>query len=453
MQVPILSGMTAKDGTFAASFPVNLEPRTFASGISQGQLVTARGAQLKVAGLPGVDRGGTVWNGMHYRVMGEYLVQVASDWTVSTIGVVGNDFRAVGFDYGFDRLAIRSADKLFYYNGASLTQVTDPDLGAVKDMIWFDGYFVTTDGTYIVVTQLTDPTAVDPIKYGSAEEDPDMITGLLRFREEVYAIGRNSIQVFQNVGGNGFPFQSTPGATIPYGCISASAKCMVGGTFAFVGGARDEPLSVYVETGGTAQRISNREVDDLLNAESSPELIELEARVFGEERQLLIHLQDKTLAIALGTSSEGENGAWFILQSGRFEPYRLRHAVWCYGQHIVGDMNNPQIGVLSADDRHFGDRPDWQFDASLLFNDGKAFLVSDIELFGQFPTEEHAVFLSMSRDATVYSREVARRMTGRRDERLRWQAGVRCPTMAALRFRGQGRYAFSRCEMNGEPLG
>lgn len=452
MQVPILSGVTAKDGTFAASFPINMEPRAFPSGVSQGQLVTTRGAAARAIG-PDIGRGGTVWNGMHYRVMGSKLVSIASDWTITEIGDVGNDYRAVGFDYGFDRLAIRSADNLFYWNGATLSQVTDPDLGLVKDVVWSDGYYVTTDGVYIVVTDLNDPTAIYPTRYGSAEEDPDMITGLLRFREEIYALGRNSIQVFQNVGTSGFPFAVQQGATIPYGCVSASAKCLVAGTFAFVGGARDEPLSVFVGNGGTAVRISTREVDDLLNAEGSPELIELEARVFGEERQLLIHLSDKTLGIALGTSNAGEQGAWFILQSGRFEPYRLRRSVWCYGQHIVEDTQSAQIGVMTADDAQFGERPDWQFDAALVFNDGKALLVNEVELFGQFPTEASAVFLAMSREAVVYSREVSRRMTGRRDERMRWPVGARCPTMAAFRFRGQGRFAFSRCEMMAEPLG
>jgi len=255
------------------------------------------------------------------------------------------------------------------------------------------------------------------------------------------------------VGGNGFPFANVSGATIPYGCISASAKCLIGGTFAFVGGGRDEPLSVYIETGGNASRISNREIDDMLNAEGSPELIELEARVFGEERQLLIHLSDKTIGIALGTSTEGEQGAWFILHSGQFEPYRLRRAVWCYGQHIVGDRDSNAVAVLTTEAAHFGDEPDWQFDAALMFSDGQPFLVHDVERFGQFPTQPNAVFLTMSRDAVTWSREVSRRMTGRRDERLRWPAGARCPTMAAFRFRGKGRYAFPRCEMTGEPLG
>ena len=33
---------------------------------------------------------------------------------------------------------------LYYYDGATFEQVTDPDLGVVHDQIWVDGYFMTT---------------------------------------------------------------------------------------------------------------------------------------------------------------------------------------------------------------------------------------------------------------------------------------------------------------------
>jgi hypothetical protein len=87
-----------------------------------------------------------------------------------------------------DRFSQRS---LWYYTPADgLTQVTDEDLGLVIDGLWIDGYFMTTDGTYVVVTELSDPTQVQPLKYGSAEEDPDPVTGLLKYRDEAYVLGR-----------------------------------------------------------------------------------------------------------------------------------------------------------------------------------------------------------------------------------------------------------------------
>ncbi len=451
MQIPIMAGTTARDGFFASDYPVNLEPRAKVSGVSQGQLVTTRGAVQKATGL-GIGRGGINWNGACYRVSGSRLVRVNADWTVDDLGDVGSDGLPCGFDYSFDRLGIRSAGKLFYYDGTTLTEVTDPDLGTVLDMVWMDGYFITTDGEFVVVTELLDPAKVEPLKYGSAEQDPDPLTGVLKWREELYALGRHTIQVFQNVGGLNFPFQVIKGATIPYGCISASAKCMIGGgAFAFVGGARGEPLGLFVATGGAAQRISNIEIERILAAETAPELIELEYRSFGEEAYILMHLKTRTIGVALQASKAADDGAWFVLQSAG--AYRPRHAVWCYGRHIVDDTAGPTIGELAtATDEHFGVKPDWTFASALMFDDGNAFAINEVELTGQFPVSGCTVFFSMTRDGAIWSGEIARNLTGRRDERVVGRPSLRVRTLTGFRWRGSGRVALSRADARGEAM-
>jgi Phage stabilisation protein len=451
MQLPILSGVVVRDGAFAASYPVNLEPRALDTGVSKGQLVTTRGAVSAGTG-PGTDRGGIVWNDILYRVMGSNLVSVSAAGVITTLGDVGTDGLRCGFDYSFDRLAVRSARKLYYWSGTTLTEVTDPDLGAVVDMLWMDGYFVTTDGTSLVATELLDPTSIDPLKYGSAEEDPDPVTGVLKFREELYGIGRYSIEVYQNVGGLNFPFQVIKGATLPYGCVGPNAKCQFPETFAFVGGGKDQPVGVIVYTGGGASRISNKDIEDLIAAEPDVSLIELEARQFGEEQQIILHLSAQSIGIALHTSAAGDAGAWFFLQSGRFEPYRLRNAVLCYGKHYVGDTDSSSLGTLSTDDdRHFGDKADWRFDSALVYN-GTAIVLSEIELIGQFPTTETAIFMSLTRDGVQWSNEVARILTGRRDERVMWRPAVRFPAIGSTRWRGTGKVAIARAEMQAEAL-
>ena len=452
MQIPIMAGTSAKGGRFNASFPINLEPRAVENGLSQGQLVSSRGAVDVVTG-PGKDRGGIAWNGTLYRVMGGKLVSVSSAGVITALGDVADDTRPCKFDYGFGRLGIRSADRLYYWDGATLAEVTDPDLGSVVDFVWMDGYYVTTDGTYVVVTELRDPTAVDPIKYGSAEEDPDAVTGVEKWREELYVFGRHTIQVFQNVGGLTFPFQVNQGAMVPYGCISATAKTRIADTIAFVGGGRDEPLRVYALQNGTAAAISTEEIDRLLAAEPYPELIELEQRGFGSETVLYVHLSQVTAAITLRTSGEANQPAWFYLNSGRFGPYRPVHAVLCYGKHWVGDLSSSRLGVLSDDvTSHFGEEADWQFDTAAMFNDGASFIVHGVELFGQFPTGPNAVFLSMTRDGAQWSNEVSRVLTGRRDERVNWRPHVRIPAWCGLRWRGSGKVAIARAEIDAEPL-
>lgn len=450
-QIPIQSGVKLLDGAFAVSFPVNLEHVTIESGISAGQLETTRGAVTLATG-PGLDRGGIMWNGTMYRVMGTKLVSVVGS-NVNILGDVGGA-GPVRMQYGFDRLAIVSDGRMFYWSGSALTDVTDPDLGTANDVTFLGGYFVTTDGEFVVVTDLLDPTQVDPLRYGSAEADPDPVTGVEVIREELYAIGRNSITPFRNVGGIGFPFQPIVGATVPYGCISAYAKCRVLDTIAFVGGGREEPLGVFVLAGGTAQRISTREIEELLEGVDES-LIELETRKFGgDDDHLILHTPNASAVLKFRTASDVGTELWTVLHSGRGGAYRLRHAVWDGARHVVGDLLSASLGVLSDEvAEHFGQKTEQWFDCGLLFNDGRGIIVQEIELFGRFPLDRPStVFLSATRDGQVYSNEVARAMLGLRDQRCIWRPGVRMPYISGLRFRFTDRVAIARCEVQGEPL-
>lgn len=459
MQIPILSGITGgKNAEFAVSYPVNLEPVIVDSKISKGQLRSAHGVEPFGEG-PGLDRGGINWNGTLYRVMGSKLVTVSTVGAVTVLGEVGDDGRPVAFDYSFDRLGIASAQGLYYWDGDSLAAVTDPDLGNVLDMIWVDGYWMTTDGNYIVVTELSDPSAIDPLKYGSAEADPDMIVGLIKYREEVYALGRHTIQVFQNVGTSGFPFAAVRGATIPYGCVSASAKCLFADSFAFVGSARGEPVGVYIAGQGNASKVSTKEIDELIAEVADPATIVLENRAIGGQRRLVVHLDDKALILPFDTSNDARIGAWYIAQSGQFGTYRPRYAVDCYGKSIVGDRSSSKLGFLSdAIGTHWGDDAQWRFDVGMVYNEGRGFIMHSMELVGlpgrERFGEQSSVFMSVTRDGMMWSNEAAfpLRGFGAREQRLFWRPRTRFGNYMSARFRGSAHIGFARLEAQIEGL-
>jgi hypothetical protein len=450
MQVPIQTGVKLQDGGFATSYPTNLEHRVVESGVSQGQLVSTRGVSVLATG-PGMDRGGIYWNGVHYRVMGTKLVTVAGS-TITTLGDVGGS-SLVRMAYSFDRLAIVSDGRLFYWDGSALTEVTDPDLGTVEDVAWIDGYFALTDGEFPIVTDLLDPTSIDPLRYGSAETDPDPVTGVENMNEEMVVVGRHTIQFFQNAGTQGFPFRNVRGSAIPFGCVGPNAKCQIGGTLAFVGSGRMEPLGVFVVSGGTAVRISTREIEELFEGVDEA-LIEVEARRFGEDDHLIVHTPDASAMMKIRTTVQAQTRLWTILHSGRFDGYRPRRAVWDGSRHVVGDCESSALGVLSDSiTEHFGEIAEWQFDVGLLYNAGTGLVLEEIELTGQFPLDrESTVFLSVTRDGEVWSNEVARRMQGYRGERCLWRPQVRMPAMSGARFRGNGRVSIARCDINGEAL-
>lgn len=454
--IPLLSGIVANgQAEFVQTFPLNLEPIAIDNKIASGQLRMASGAVETGTG-PGVDRGGIEWNGSCYRVMGTKLTRVSVGGTVTTIGDVGSSGQA-RLDYSFSHLGVRSGTTFWLYNGTTLAQVTDIDLGQCIDMMWIDGFWMSTDGTSVVVTELSDPTSVLPLKYGSSEADPDPITGLEKLNGEALVFNRHTIQPFRNIGGNGFPFQAITSATIPYGCVSATAKCLYASTVAFVGSARNEALGVYVVGSGTAQKISNRTVDDALAANADAAGIILEARTWRGEQRLLVHLTAETWVYCAEASAKLEQPIWYRLQSGRGDPYRIRNAVIAYGKTLVGDLASEAVGELSDDtDQHFGESPEWSFDAGPVYNEGRGGIIFSLELVG-LPgrgDEEATIFLSMTRDGQTWSGERSLAVSpGQRAKRMQWRPRTRFSNYIGQRFRGTGGMpGFARLEAVIEPL-
>ena len=460
MRIPLASAVVADSSAeFVASLPVNLETVAFDSKIATAQFRAPAGA-VQVATGPGIDRGGVEWNGQLHRVMGTKLVRIGSDHGVTDLGDVGGSGPCT-FAEGFERLAIRSDTDLYYLTSAGLTRVTDPDLGPVHDLLWIDGYYMTTDGTSIIVTELNDPAQVHPLKYGSAEEDPDMVTGLIKWRNEAYALGRYTIQVLRNAGGSGFPFANLRGATIPVGCVGPHAKCLFADSFAFVGSARNEAIGVYLAGQGSATRISSRVIDDELAKVADPAAIVLENRTSRAERRLFIHLPDKTLVFLANASRTLEQPVWYVAQSGIGEPCRPRNAVHCYGRTYVGDLASSAIGTLDETvATHFGQVAEWRFDAGLLYNEGRGAIIHALELIGlpgRAPHgEEPRAFLSMTRDGQTWTveREVSLGRAGQREARMQWRPRVNFRNWLGLRFRGfdRGMAGFSALEARVTPL-
>jgi hypothetical protein len=442
-QIPLLSGMVASErADFVTSLPVNLEGVPAETGISKGYMRSAMGAVTKGSG-PGMDRGGIVWEGAHYRVMGTKLVQIDAAGALTVLGDVGAG-GPVALTYGFDRLAIQSGTDLYYWNG-TLTRVADVDLGACLDVLWMAGYFISTDGDSIVVTDLSDPTAINPLKYGSSEADPDRIMGLLSLRNELVVLNQHTIEFFDNVGGSLFPFSTSPGALIPIGCVGARAKCLFSQTFAFVGNARNHAPSVWLAAGGTAEKLSTRAIDDMLAAVPDPSTIQCETRVSRNEERLYVHLPDRTLVYLRIASIQAQEPLWYVARSGRGADaaYRPRNAVLAFNQWWVGDAASDALGVLDeAVGEHFGEAVGWRFDTQLLYNGGNGAIIHQLELIG-LPGRglgEHEAFaaLSMTRDGETWTmpRSISLGKRGERAKRITWNPHSRFRNYLGLRFRG-----------------
>jgi hypothetical protein len=439
-------------------------PVILKSGISDGYFRPADGI-INLGTGPGIDRGAIEWRGLLYRVMGTKLVSISSTNVVTVIGDVGGTGQ-VTFDYSFDYLAVASGGNLFLYRPSTgLQQVTDPDLGTVVDVVWVDGYFMTTDGEFLIVTELNDPFSVNPLKYGSAEADPDPIVALQKVRNEVYALNRHTIEVFDNVGGSLFPFQRVEGAQVQRGTVGTHACCVFMESIAFIGGGRNEAPSVWLISGSNAERIATREIDQLLTEFTEEELsnVLVEARVDKGYRHLFIHLPNQTLVFDAAATTAAGAPVWFTLATSLVgnSQYRAKNLVWVYNRWNVGDPASTAFGYLSDSlSSHWGVLNGWEFATIILYNESRGLLFHELELvsltgnsiFGTDPS----IWTSYTEDGVTWSQERVCKagMTGARGKRLSWLQQGRMRQWRAQKFRGtsDAQLAVARLEARVEPL-
>ena len=430
MQIPVLNGIyTDENSDFRTSYPKNLIPVPKENGISSGYLRPADGIELFGSG-PGVDRGGINWNGSYFRVMGTKLVKILSNGTHIEIGDVGGS-EQVTFDYSFDYLAVASDGSLYLYDNITLQKVADPDLGYVKDIVWIDGYFMTTDGDYIIVTELGDPFSVNPLKYGSSEVNPDKINAILKLRNEAYVINRYTIEVFDNTGGANFPFQRINGAQIERGSIGTHTACIFANNIAFIGGALNESNSIWLGNNGGTTKISTREIDQILQEYTEDQLskVVVETKLDKSNQHLFIHLPDKTIVFDAFASQAIGQPIWFILSSSLVgtSKYRARNFVYCYDKWLCADPTSTKHGILVDNvSSHYGDVVGWEFGTQIVYNSGNGAIFHEIELIaltgrvqlGLNPT----IWTSWSEDGETFSQEFAIQAgkIGQRNIRLSW---------------------------------
>lgn len=462
--IPIVSGIYTDGGPdVRTAYPVNLMPVPKGSGVSDYYLRPHDGVVLFGAG-PGIDRGGIEWRGVCYRVMGTKLVSVDPSGAATILGDVGGS-GYVTMDYDFDRLGIVSGQNLYFWDGATLTQNTDPDLGPVLDVAWIDGYWMTTDGENLVVTDLGNPLSVNPLKYGSSEIDPDPVVAVVKLRNEIYAVNRHTIEVFDNIGGEFFPFQRIDGAQIQKGAVGTHACCVFAEMLAFVGSGRNESLSVYLGANATATPISTQDIDEILQGYTEAQLsqIKIESRIDRAHRLLYIHLPNRTLVYDHASTQVIGAPVWFILTTSLegFAEYRSRNLVWCYGKWIVGDTQQARTGYLDDSlSSQWGDVVRWEFSTPIVYNGSRGAIFHELELValtGRVPVGMNpTISTSYSFDGQAWSQDrfILAGSNGESQKRLVWWQQGFMRDRRVQRFRGSSHAHMSmlRLEARLEPL-
>jgi hypothetical protein len=304
-----------------------------------------------------------------------------------------------------------------------------------------------TDGTAVYVTDLSDPTSINPLKYGSAEADPDPVEGVLKYRNEAVAVGRYTIEFLQDIGGSLFPFQRIDGAEIMRGAVGEKAFCLFAEQIAFLGSGRNEACAVYLGVNGVSNKISTPEIDKIIAQFPETALLRsiVEGRLDSGRWLLYVSLPDRTLVYDHRATQAAQEPIWFTLDSGLGVPsrYRANFFVWAYDQWNFGDPTSSQYGRLDeTTSHHFGQQVTWEFGTIYIYNASNGVVIHELELIALTGQVENAlnptVWTSYSTDGATWSIERPRSVgkIGNRASRVNW---LQCGNMRNYRiqkFRG-----------------
>lgn len=442
MDIPILAGIYV-DGSpdVRVAYPVNLVPVAGQDGTADRYLRPAEGI-LPFATGQGFDRGGIVIpagsagnaGGFHYRVSGTKLITVSSTGVVAVLGDVGGSGPA-RMDFSTDRLGVLSGGLLYYWDGTTLTHVTDPNIPAnLIDMVWVDGYWMVTDGVNVAVSNLADVTVFNPLKFTQTNR-PDPVKALIKVRNEVHVISRHFIDVLQNIGGQFFPFQILTTAVVTRGAVGTRAACVYNDTAAFVGGGNsggvEEAPGVHLAQSAQTLKISTREIDNLLLSYTTAQLaaITMQPVVNRGSQFLFINLPDRTVVYDAIASADLQRPVWHVLTGAitGFSQYRAVNITRASDQWIVGDPLSTAIGVWSTtDSSHWGSPVRWEFSTPILRNGGKGAILHQLELLSLTGVVasglDPRISTASSTDGVTFGQEKSLRSgkTGDRTKRLVW---------------------------------
>jgi hypothetical protein len=467
MQLQLINGIyTDSTADFRTSYPINMTPVPKQSGISEGYLRTTYGLTKFATGF-GIDRGGIRWNDVLYRVSGNWLISIDQNGDVTQIGQVAGNLQCT-MEYSLTDLVICTQGYAYIWSPTRpFTQITDPNLGNVFDVVWIDGYFIYTDGNYLVQSELTDPTKFDPNAYGSSIADPDPIRGVTKLRNELYAINRYSTEIFQDVGvnsatGQGFAFQRIPGALINVGCVGPRSKCKIGDGFCVVGGARTDSTSVWYIEGSQAVKVATREIEIIL-AEYTEQQIKdhcnTDNLTYYIHEFLIIYLPNHTLVWDQAASQAMKTPVWHIWSTSTDGngPFRGQNAVYIYNKWIFGDSIDGTIGYWDETvNTHYGQAVGWRIDTQFVYNESKGFIINWAELVGlsgRYPDYNgQTISMSKTKDGLNWSDEkfISIGKAGDYTKRLRWRRLGIARNYMGLRFKGCSNYpiTFARLEVD-----
>jgi hypothetical protein len=454
-----------------------------ADALSPENLFTCQGIELSDeapdpgVGVPAeVNRGSHTMDSVPYFVNGGFLdrydrsVDGAGVETLTRvrIGAISGEGRVSMDDNGNELCIVVPGGDAFIYTQPptdTLVTITDIDFdGPTETVVYINGYFVfnKTDSQKIFHSNLNQGTVYDALDFGTAEADPDNIIALHVYRNQLYALGSQTIQPFNNIGGSGFVFAAVPNGVVDIGLRSTFAITNYVDSFVFLGKGEDQELGIY-RYAGALQKLSTTPIDFVLQ-NTNPDLIDDAFLLYlskdGAEFSY-ITFSNKTFGFDLTATNLAGRKIWHQRESridDEDEQWRVKSLTSAYNRVFCGDSMDSRIGVIESEIyQEYGEHIIRRISGQPFESNGKAVRTANIEASVDVghgtATTELQLGLDWSDDGGfTYSNKLYRGLgfVGEYTRRPMWRRINRFPYTRIVRFHfsDNGPCSFNRLMSN-----
>lgn len=290
------------------------------------------------------QRGAIKFQGVLHVVAGNTLYRVSSGGNYAALGTIPGTGYTPMAENGAQLVVVAEPDA-YVLSGGTLAQITDDDFTArgARDCVFLDNYilFVEPGSGRFFGSALGDATDYDSLDFATAEAYPDIINGIDADHGQIFLAGPDSCEIWDNVGGSGFPFARNFNGVVEQGCAAGRSIVKADQTVFWI----DNIGMARRLDGITPVRVSTHGVEQAWSEYATLEDAEGFSLTFDGHIWVVFHFPtaDRTWVYDV-TSSQ-----WHEKESWNRNSWRVAWAINVYGGVWCGDRDSGKIGKLDPD--------------------------------------------------------------------------------------------------------
>lgn len=300
---------------------------------------------------PGIEAWTTVGNGpiwlLHkalgylWVVSGSELYRVSSNKTATLIGSIGAVSGRQSLDIASNTTSVVVVNNpnAFYYDGTTFGQITDTDFTSrgAGDVEFVDNFllFREPDSGRFFGANVGTATAFDSLDFATAEASPDDLVGMKTDHRQVMLSGEETMELWENIGGAGFPFSRAINGHIEIGCLNGRTLQKCDNTLMWL--ASDS--TVRRLNGVTPVRISHEGIEEFISTATTSQAY---AWSYSQEGHLFYVLTFPEGTVVYDATSQ----EWHERGSYGYDYWLAGAHAQAYGLQLVGHSLTNKIGAL-----------------------------------------------------------------------------------------------------------